>query len=37
VSKGDVSEKNRKLNSNWEQTTVSYEVASDIRSDRLFI
>jgi len=27
-----VSEKNRKLNSNWEQTTVSCEVASSLIS-----
>jgi len=32
-----VSEKNRELNSNWEQTTVACEVASYIRSKRVFI
>jgi len=35
--KREVSEKNRKFNSNWEQTTVSCEVASNIRSERVFV
>jgi len=35
--KREVSEKNRKFNSNLEQTTVSCEVASDNRSKRVFI
>jgi len=35
--KGEVSEKKRKFNSNWEQTTVSCEVASNIRCDRICI
>jgi len=35
--KREVSEKNRKFNSKMEQTTVSCEVASNIRSERIFI
>jgi len=35
--KREVSEKNRKFNFNWEQTTVSCEIASNIRSKRVFI
>jgi len=35
--KEEVSEKNIKFNSKWEQATVSCEVASDIRSDRVLI
>jgi len=27
----------RKFNSDWEQTTVSFQVASNIRSERVFI
>jgi len=34
--KREVSEKNRKFSSNWEQTTVSCEVANNIRSERVF-
>jgi len=33
----EVSEMNRKFNSNWEQTTVPCEVASNISSERVFI
>jgi len=35
--KREVSEKNRKFNSNLEQTTMSCEVASNICSKRVFI
>jgi len=35
--KREVSEKNRKFNSNWEQTTVSCEVTSEFRSERDFL
>jgi len=34
--KSEVSEKNRKFNFNWKQTTMSCEVASNIRSERVF-
>jgi len=33
----EASEENKKSNSNWEQTTVSCEVASNISSERVFI
>jgi len=33
--KGEVSEKNRKFISNWEQTAVSCDVPSNIRSERV--
>jgi len=35
--KKHVSEKNRKFISNWEQTIVSCEVASNIHSERVYL